>query len=131
MSNYTSTHTKLLCFLNELTANSNNTPACVCQSSTYLLTIQNMKLWKTNLMLSHTNGIMRSDDQDIKCGIFRGDLSSPFFCLAPIRFYCPLYLKKTSTDIKSKIKPSITFFKWMTWSYMEGMMKNSKVYCSG
>ena len=44
--------------------------------------------------LSHTNGIMRSDDQDIKCGIFQGDLSSPFFCLAPIRFYCPLYLKK-------------------------------------
>ena len=102
LSNYTSTHTKVTCFLNELAANPNNTPACLCQSSTYLLTIQNMKLWKTNLMLSHTNGIMRSDDQDIKCGIFQGDLSSPFFCLAPILL--STVLKKTKYGCKIKDK---------------------------
>ena len=61
-----------------------------------------MKLWKTNLMLSHTNGIMRSDDQDIKCGIFQGDLSSPFFCLAPILLSAVLKKAKYGYKIKDK-----------------------------
>ena len=75
MSNFNSTHIKLTCFLNELMANPNNTFAWLCQGSTYLLTIHNMKLLKTNLIMAHTNDIMRSDNQDINCGIFQGDLS--------------------------------------------------------
>ena len=37
----------------------------------------------TNLIMSETNGIIRSDNQDIKRSIFQGDSLSPqFFCRA-------------------------------------------------
>ena len=42
-----------------------------------------MSLWKTNLLLSHKQGTLRSNKIDIKCGIFQGDSLSPLiFCLA-------------------------------------------------
>ena len=43
----------------------------------------NMSFWKTNLILSHENGTLRSNPIDVKCGIFQGDSLSPLiFCLA-------------------------------------------------
>ena len=42
-----------------------------------------MSFWKTNLILSHENGTLRSNPIDVKCGIFQGDSLSPLiFCLA-------------------------------------------------
>ena len=42
-----------------------------------------MSLWKTNLLLTHENGTLRSNKIDIDCGIFQGDSLSPLiFCLA-------------------------------------------------
>ena len=39
--------------------------------------------WKTKLVLSHNNGVIKSDFLDIKRGIFQGDSLSPLlFCLA-------------------------------------------------
>ena len=42
-----------------------------------------MSLWKTNLLLTHENGTLRSNKIHIDCGIFQGDSLSPLiFCLA-------------------------------------------------
>ena len=42
-----------------------------------------MNLWKTNLILSHSNGTLSSRDLRIKRGIFQGDSLSPLlFCMA-------------------------------------------------
>ena len=44
-----------------------------------------MKLWETNLTLSHSNGIITANGMCIKCGIFQGDSLSPLlFCMALI-----------------------------------------------
>ena len=42
-----------------------------------------MSLWKTNPLLSHEKGTLRSNKTDINCDIFQGDSLSPLiFCLA-------------------------------------------------
>ena len=44
-----------------------------------------MRIWETNLFLSHSNGILSSPGMKIKCGIFQGDSLSPLlFCMALI-----------------------------------------------
>ena len=42
-----------------------------------------IRMWETNLFLSHSNGILSSPGMKIKCGIFQGDSLSPLlFCMA-------------------------------------------------
>ena len=45
----------------------------------------NMRLWTTNLRLTHANGTAKTDSLRIKCGIFQGDSLSPLlFCISLI-----------------------------------------------
>ena len=44
-----------------------------------------MRLWNTNLRLTHANGTGKTDSLRIKCGIFEGDSLSPLlFCISLI-----------------------------------------------
>ena len=61
----------------------------------------NMKLWKTDLFLSHSKGTLLIKDMNIKCGIFQGDSLSPLlFCIALI----PLSSLLNATGYGYKIK---------------------------
>ena len=63
----------------------------------------NKKLRNINLILSHPNGIMRSDNQDINCGVFQGDpLSSLLLCIALITLFTAL--SRTNYGYKTKGK---------------------------
>ena len=61
----------------------------------------NIKLWKTDLFLSHSKGTLLIKDMNIKCGIFQGDSLSPLlFCIALI----PLSSLLNATGYGYKIK---------------------------
>ena len=66
----------------------------------------NMKIWKTQLILTHYSGTLMSDNINIKRGIFQGDSLSPLlFCISLI----PLSLELNSSGYGYKVKTA-----WIT-----------------
>ena len=64
----------------------------------------NMSLWNTTLFLSHCDGVMKSNNININCGIFQGDSFSPLlFCLSLI----PLSLELNKTKYGYKIRDKL------------------------
>ena len=86
----------------------------ICKISPTIINflITNMKEWKTNLYLNHSQGSNICKNIKIKCGIFQGDSLSPLlFCLALV----PLSYELNNTGYGYNIYgEKIIYFTWMT-----------------